>query len=226
MRAVVAISFLIGTLWAAPAAHAQEEPAASEPGAAQQTAEAEQAMPSEPVAPPPQPKSLDELVEMVRTGFAAEREENKRREQEFLEAKGDQARLLAEALATLEREEALSQRLENTYNENEPRIAASQAQLSERLGQLGELFGVVRQISTDLSGQIWDSLTSSELGPRKELLDRLGRTNRARSRVSRRRCSPPRAIRPSARSSARGRSARSRGGGICCGTRASSSSTS
>jgi biopolymer transport protein ExbB len=176
MRAVVAISFLIGTLWAAPAAHAQEEPSASEPGAAQQTAEAEQATPSEPVAPPPQPKSLDELVEMVRTGFAAEREENKRREQEFLEAKGDQERLLAEALATLEREEALSQRLENTYNENEPRIAASQAQLSERLGQLGELFGVVRQISTDLSGQIWDSLTSSELGPRKELLDRLGRS--------------------------------------------------
>ena len=51
-----------------------------------------------------------------------------------------------------------------------------EAQLAERLGQMGELFGVVRQVATDLSGQIWDSLISSQLGERKELLDRLGRS--------------------------------------------------
>ena len=62
------------------------------------------------------------------------------------------------------------------YNENESAIGEKEALLTEHLGQLGELFGVVRQVATDTSGQVWDSLTSSQLGPRKELLDRLGRS--------------------------------------------------
>ena len=41
---------------------------------------------------------------------------------------------------------------------------------------MGELFGVVRQVATDAGGQVWDSLTSSQLGQRKELLDKLGRS--------------------------------------------------
>jgi biopolymer transport protein ExbB len=155
-------------LLAAPAAWSQEAPPAPpEPVA------------PEPVAPqsePPKPKSLDELLDLVERGFDQERAENRRREQEFQRAKQQQARLLAEAEATLAREEAISQGLENSYNENETVIATAEAQLTERLGELGELFGVVRQVSTDLSGQVWDSLTSSQLGERKELLDRLGRS--------------------------------------------------
>ena len=55
-------------------------------------------------------------------------------------------------------------------------IGENEALLVERLGQLGELFGVVRQVATDTSGQVWDSLTSSQLGLRTDLLDRLGRS--------------------------------------------------
>jgi biopolymer transport protein ExbB len=113
---------------------------------------------------------------MVEQGFIAESNENEQREARFLAAKQDQQRLLDEALAVLAGEEAISQALENTYNENEPLIGTLEAQLSERLGQMGELFGVVRQVSNDLGGQIWESLTSAQLGPRKELLDRLGRS--------------------------------------------------
>ena len=35
---------------------------------------------------------------------------------------------------------------------------------------------MVRQVANDTSGLVWDSLTSSQLGPRKVLLDRLGRS--------------------------------------------------
>jgi biopolymer transport protein ExbB len=49
--------------------------------------------------------------------------------------------------------------------------------MTERLGELGELFGVVRQVATDLGAQTWDSLTSSEGGSQRDLLDRLGRSN-------------------------------------------------
>jgi len=124
----------------------------------------------------PEPKSLDELLELVRTGFKAEREENLKREAAFRAARADQARLLEEAEASLAFEEDRSQRLENSYNENEALLAETEARLTERLGQLGELFGVVRQVATDTSGQVYDSLTTSQLGDRQELLERLGRS--------------------------------------------------
>jgi biopolymer transport protein ExbB len=171
MRAAVAISFSMAILWAAPAvlAQAAAEEAAPEPAQAA-------AAPAKALSAPPQPKSLDELLEMVRHGFEAEREENRKREEEFQRNKQDQERLLSEALATLAREEATSQSLEERYNTNEPAIGEAEARLADRLGELGELFGVVRQVATDLGGQTWDSLTSSQLAGRRDLLDRLGRS--------------------------------------------------
>lgn len=124
----------------------------------------------------PEPRSMDELLHMVQTGFAEETKENKSREARFLAAKDQQQRLLDEVLAELHKEEARSQKLESTYSANEPRIGTLEQQLADRLGQMGELFGVVRQVSNDLAGQVWESLTSAQLGPRKELLDRLGRS--------------------------------------------------
>ncbi len=123
-----------------------------------------------------EPQSLFELLEVVKGGLEVERAENSRRTEAFERAKEDQARLLEEAKATLTQKEALSLELETQYNASELVLAESEARLAERLGQLGELFGVVRLIATDTSGQVWESLTSSQLGPRKDLLDRLGRS--------------------------------------------------
>ena len=146
--------------------------------AAQETADGMAAAPAPAVEQPkpPQPKSLDELLEMVREGFVAETVDNAQREARFLAAREDQQRLLDEALGVLAGEEAISQTLEDTYNLNEPLIGTLQETLKERLGQMGELFGVVRQVSNDLSGQVWESLTSAQLTGRTKLLDRLGRS--------------------------------------------------
>ncbi len=151
---------LFATGLAASSAHAQAESAVSAPA---ESATAE-------------PKTLFDLLEMVKYGLQVEKQEHLRREREFVQAKQDQERLLAESRATLARKEELSQQLENTYNENEGTIGEKEELLTEHLGQLGELFGVVRQVATDTSAQIWDSLTSSQLEPRKDLLDRLGRS--------------------------------------------------
>jgi len=164
MRILLAILSLIGAQWAAPAL-AQQAASQSQPAA-----EADAPLPA-----PPQPKSLDELLEMVRDGFEAERTANLRREEEFKQNRADQERLLNEALAKLAGDEAASQRLEVHYNENELALATAEQRMTERLGELGELFGVVRQVATDLGAQTWDSLTSSEGGSHRELLDRLGR---------------------------------------------------
>jgi biopolymer transport protein ExbB len=175
MRSFLAILLLIGAQWAAPALAQQTAPQ-SQPAATQEPA-AETAAPRKPLPAPPQPKSLDQLLEMVREGFEAEHAANQRREEEFKRNKADQERLLAEALATLASDEAASQRLEVHYNENEVAIGTAQERMTERLGEMGELFGVVRQVATDLGAQTWDSMTSSEGGSHRELLDRLGRSD-------------------------------------------------
>ena len=156
---------------------------------AQETAEAEEGvyeqaesigrtadeLSTEGLPPVPKPRSLQELLSLVQQGFEIEREENIQREEEFKRQRDDQEQLLADATAKRERLEALSQQLESAYAENETAIGANQARLTEQLGQMGELFGVVRQVANDLSGRTWESITNSQLGSRKELLDRLGR---------------------------------------------------
>jgi biopolymer transport protein ExbB len=120
--------------------------------------------------------NLFELLDLVRSGLVEESAANDARLEKFRMARDQQERLLAEAEAELAKKEQLSDQLEETFNSNEAAIGEAEAQLAEGLGQMGEVFGVVRQIATDLSGQLWDSITSSQLEPRKDLLDRLGRS--------------------------------------------------
>ncbi len=172
-----AAAFAIVLVFGAVNASAQSETdAAAKPKTEIPPATASEMDKAKAAAEAPKPVSLPELLKLVKEGFTVERKENRDRELAFVRAKEKQQQLLEEALAELGREEALSEKLERRYNENEPAIAESEARLTARLGELGELFGVVRQVATDLSGQTWDSMTSSQLSGRGDLLDRLGRS--------------------------------------------------
>ncbi|MCH2186043.1 hypothetical protein MK280_09245, partial [Myxococcota bacterium] len=120
--------------------------------------------------------SLFELLELVRGGLVDESAANEARLEAFVESRDQQAELLAAAEAELAAKEDVSDILETTFNEKERTFGEAEAELAEGLGQMGEVFGVVRQVANDASGQMWDSVTSSQLGDRKELLDRLGRS--------------------------------------------------
>jgi len=172
----IAIRLVLATaLLAAPALHARAQTDARE-NAAQEAAATDAPTRATPDGDETRPGSLFELLEMVEHGMEQEKQELRKREREFIEARDRQKQILAEAEATLKRKEDLSRQLEEQYNQNEGAIAESEERLSEQLGQLGELFGVVRQVATETRAQVWDSLTSSQLGQRKELLDRLGRS--------------------------------------------------
>jgi biopolymer transport protein ExbB len=123
----------------------------------------------------PAVSSLEELLDLVEQGFSLEREENKQREAAFVRAKEEQGALLEEILAEVTAGEARSDRLEKSFAENEVGLAQLEKSLEERLGTMGELFGVVRQVAGDLQGHVFESVTSSQLGKRKELLEKLGR---------------------------------------------------
>lgn len=171
MRAALhGVAAALVVVFASPAAGAQET--APEPGSAE-SAQAEAARAED---APPEPLTLEQLLERVQDRVETEREEDRGREDAFLREQERQAELLAQVERALARAEAHSQSLENRYNGNEEQIAVHEKRLSERLGQLGELFGVVRQVATDLQSQVWESLTSSQVGSRSELLERLGRS--------------------------------------------------
>jgi biopolymer transport protein ExbB len=118
---------------------------------------------------------VDELFELVERGFSRERERNREREERFLRERDRQSELLAEGMATLARAQRRSDQLEAAFNTNEEALTQLSAKREERLGDLGELFGVVRQVAGDHQSHLAESLTSSQLGNREELLGRLGR---------------------------------------------------
>jgi biopolymer transport protein ExbB len=123
----------------------------------------------------PRAVSLDELLDLVKKGFSEARETNRLRVERFQQEKNEQDRLLAQALATLDREEKRGERLEASFKQHETELEELGTSLAERIGTMGELFGVVRQVAGDMAGYVWESMTSSQLGERKKVLDRLGR---------------------------------------------------
>ncbi len=122
---------------------------------------------------PAAPASLAELLEQVRAGNAAEQAELARREVAFRRAQAEQARLLREALAARAAEEARGRALEERFDANERRIPELEETLRTRMGTLGELFGVVRQVAGDTRAQLESSLTSAHLPGRTDVLTTL-----------------------------------------------------
>jgi biopolymer transport protein ExbB len=128
-------------------------------------------------APPPPPKStsMDELLKRVKAGWNGERKENRDREAAFAKAKTDQQRLLNDAKATRAALERRSEALEIQFEGNELSLTQLEDTLTERLGALGELFGVVRQVAGDTRSQVEGSLVSAQIPGREKFLEDLGK---------------------------------------------------
>ena len=140
---------------------------AAEPAPAAATAAAEKAE---------ETLTLDELLERVRSGWREEQKENAARERDFRNARSRQAALLEEAKLALAAEEDRAAFLEQTFEDNEIAIAEHEDLLAQKLGTLGELFGVVRQVAGDTRSQVENSIISSEYPDRLPFLDELGQS--------------------------------------------------
>jgi biopolymer transport protein ExbB len=162
LRNVLAGTATAGLLFAFVAAPAAAQDAAPEPTPL--------------VIEGPRPTTADDLLREVLKGWEVERREDKERERTFANAREDQRRLLAEAKATEARAEARSQALEKEYQGNEVTIAELEEALELRMGNLGELFGVTRQIAGDTRGNIEASITTAQYGrERVDFLENLGK---------------------------------------------------
>ena len=105
---------------------------------------------------------LDKLLMDVRESHGVERNLNSQREKRFLSAKESQALLLAESKAELKRQKAREAQLKARFEKNEIELGKLETVLKEKAGELGELFGVVRQVAADARSDMDSSLISAQ----------------------------------------------------------------
>jgi biopolymer transport protein ExbB len=118
-------------------------------------------------------QSLDELARMVREAAGSEARINQEREARFVRERDNQRALLAEARQELAGENTRSDSLRDEYDQNERALAELETTLAERMGNLGELFGVVRQSAGDVQAALDDSMVTAQMPGRTAFLAEL-----------------------------------------------------
>jgi biopolymer transport protein ExbB len=107
--------------------------------------------------------TYEEIMAKVREARTAEAAVITQRENEFRAKLEEQQRLVREATRLRDEAEATSARLDRQYADNEKTIEDMNNRLQVAQGNLGELFGVTRQISGDVSGILGGSLINTQL---------------------------------------------------------------
>jgi len=118
-------------------------------------------------------KTLDELLQTVRERSRQTSAENQQRLRNFQSQRNQQAALLQDAKQSLAAQEARSDALKQQFDGNERALEELSETLRIRIGNFGELFGVVRQVAGDAKGTIDGSLVSAQYPERGDVAGRL-----------------------------------------------------
>ena len=105
---------------------------------------------------------LNSLLDQINKSTKEEILFEKLRTQKFVNNKNDQKKLLKQAKHNLKKENKLTTSLKNIIAKNEKLLTLKETELSSKLGTLGEMFGNVRQISTDFLTNQQNSVMASE----------------------------------------------------------------
>jgi biopolymer transport protein ExbB len=121
-----------------------------------------------PPAAQPAPQAQSQILSGLRQSVTRLRDQERQlsadREQRFRADLQRQERLAQEAVQRRNAAEARSNALDRQWNENEVKIAETTALLTERQGNLGELFGVTRQVAGDAATVLSQSLLTTQYG--------------------------------------------------------------
>ena len=115
-------------------------------------------------------ETMEQLLDSVRVDGRQTGAVNDRREQKFLDARDQQQELLDQAMARLDREEQRSVRLQNEFEANEKILEDIGETLRIRLGNFGELFGVMRQVAGEVIATVRNSIVSLQYPNREHAI--------------------------------------------------------
>ena len=106
--------------------------------------------------------SLDEIAQKATAVRAGEAKLNAQREASFQQAFNQQQQLLTAVASQRASLDATTASLSARFDANEKRVVELQKLLTEHQGNLGELFGVTRQVAGDAVGELRQSLIASQ----------------------------------------------------------------
>lgn len=118
---------------------------------------------------------LDELLRRVQETRTRESQVDAERTARFLADKNRQQQLLSEAKAALAKAEADSKALRAEFAANQTRLAELDQELKKQSGELGDLFGAVREFAGTLKSDLENSLISAQFPDRAEALEALAK---------------------------------------------------
>jgi biopolymer transport protein ExbB len=121
-------------------------------------------------------QTMEKLLEITKSDNIQTGVINDQREEEFLNARDRQRELLDEAKRRLKLEEERSVRLQKAFENNEKILEEIGETLRIRIGNFGELFGVVRQVAGEAIATVKNSLVSVQYPGREESLAELAET--------------------------------------------------
>ncbi|HEY1077435.1 MAG TPA: MotA/TolQ/ExbB proton channel family protein [Fontimonas sp.] len=124
----------------------------------------------------PAPKTLDELLEQVRQADAQDARVNAEREARFAAARDQQGSLLREAEAEKTALENEAAALAREFEKNDTMIGELLKARDIKAGNLGELFGVMRQTAGDFATVARNSMLTAQFTDRVAQIDRLAQT--------------------------------------------------
>jgi len=124
------------------------------------------------------PTDLDHLLRQVKQAHVREAAIRKEREQRFLAENADRKALLEELRGRVEQQRERGQTLKAKFEANEKALQTLQAKLDARVGNLGELFGTVRQSANDMHALLKDSLVSAEFPGRANWFDQVAKNKK------------------------------------------------
>lgn len=124
------------------------------------------------------PTSLDHLLRQVQEASRREAGVRRERERQFLAEKADRKAALEDMRRRVEQQRKRGAELKLQFDRNEKELQQLQEALERRAGNLGELFGTVRQSANDLQASLRDSLVSAQFPGRAQWLDTLARSHK------------------------------------------------
>ncbi len=129
------------------------------------------AMPAQ--AAPTQPNSLQQLLGAVQADLRHQTAQDQARLHKFVQAHDRQKALLAEAKTQLANERLRSKSLQARFDANEKTLGNLTTTLTTREGNLGEVFGTVRQTAGEFKSSLSSSLISAQYPNRSLFAARL-----------------------------------------------------
>ena len=120
-----------------------------------------------------QVKNLDDLLLQVKQARQLTDNKNKAREKKFRQQRSDRKRMLEQTRSELEQALTASRQLKKTLQANDKSLLEISAQTINKSANLGELFGVVRQISGETMASFKHSIISIQYPERAKFLKKL-----------------------------------------------------